>query len=619
MKQLIPSVLAAAMLTGGAYAQTKTLPKRPEVKVEDTWDLSPLFASDQAWEEAFKKWEARIPGYEQFRGKLAQDAKTLAACLKFDADLDRAGERLGNYAQLKVTEDQANSDYQRMSGRFQHAATKASEAGSWIRPELMAIPAERMEQLLSAPELAEWRTALDRILRYRPHTLSKSEEQLLAMQGQMSEAASQAFRQLNDADLKWGLIENEKGERVELGTATFMTFLNSPKRSVRQEAFAKFYEQYDLHKNTLAATLNGSVQRDVYYARARKYPSALEAALFPDNVPVAVYDNLIQAVHRHLPAVYKYYELRKRAMKLPDIHHYDTYVPILADLEQQHSWDNAVKVVVEALRPLGDEYCRVLERGLTVERWADRYPNAGKRSGAFSSGGFDGPPYLLMNFEPSVLDHVFTLAHEAGHSMHTYYSARNQPYQYYGYTIFVAEVASTCNEMLLAQHLLNKAKDKQERAYLINRMIDSMRATIIRQTMFAEFEKNIHALVERGEPLTVETLRSEYRKLLELYFGPGFAIDDQLSLECLRIPHFYRGFYVYKYATGMSAAIALSERVLHGGPQAVEAYLNFLKGGSSKFPLDLLRDAGVDMEKPEAVDTALKKFEQLVEELEKLL
>ncbi|MGE5609892.1 MAG: M3 family metallopeptidase, partial [Bacillota bacterium] len=253
------------------------------------------------------------------------------------------------------------------------------------------------------------------------------------------------------------------------------------------------------------------------------------------------------------------------------------------------------------------------------ERWADRYPNAGKRSGAFSSGGFDGPPYLLMNFEPSVLDHVFTLAHEAGHSMHTYYSARNQPYQYYNYTIFVAEVASTCNEMLLAQHLLNNAKDKQERAYLINRMIDSMRATIIRQTMFAEFEKNIHALVERGEPLTVETLRSEYRKLLDQYFGPDFAIDEQLSLECLRIPHFYRGFYVYKYATGMSAAIALSERILHGGPQAVQDYRNFLKGGSSKFPLELLRDAGVDMEKPEAVDTALRKFEQLVDELEKLM
>ncbi|MFI5380846.1 MAG: oligoendopeptidase F [Tepidisphaerales bacterium] len=625
MRRLLSPVVLLVILAGAALAEpggpapANVVIKRSEVKVADTWDLSPLYKSDQDWDEAFKQWEARISGYDQFRGKLAQDAATLAQCLKFDADLDRAGERLGNYAQLKATEDQSNSDYQRMRGRFQHASTKAAEAGSWIRPELMAIPAERMDQFLAAPELADWRLALQRILRFRPHTLSKNEEQLLAMEGDVSETAGLVFGQLNNADLKWGMIPNEKGEPSQLSIATFSSFLDCPKRSVREEAFRKFYEQYDLHKNTLAATLNGSVQRDVFNARARHFSSAIEASLFPDNIPVSVYDNLIQAVHRHLPALHRYYDLRKRAMKLSDIHHYDTYVPILAEIEKRHTWDQAVGEVIGALRPMGDEYCRVLEKGLTTDRWADRYPNVGKQAGAFSSGGYDGPPYILINFQPTVLDDVFTLAHEAGHSMHSWYSAHNQPYQYYSYSLFVAEVASTFNEMMLADHLMKNAKDKREKAYLVNRQIDAIRATIIRQTMFAEFEKIIHALVEKGEPLTVDALRGEYRKLLGQYFGPNFAIDDALSLECLRIPHFYRGFYVYKYATGMSAAIALSQRVLHGGEPELKAYQNFLKGGCSKFPLDLLRDAGVDMEKSEPVDTALELFDRLVKELDGLL
>jgi oligoendopeptidase F len=306
-------------------------------------------------------------------------------------------------------------------------------------------------------------------------------------------------------------------------------------------------------------------------------------------------------------------------MKLKDIHQYDTYVPILSDLDKRTSWDQAVKVCTDALDPLGDEYCRELHAGLTKQRWCDRYPNAGKQSGAFSSGSYDGLPYIMMNYQPDVLDHVFTLAHEAGHSMHSFYSGRNQPYQYWNYTIFVAEVASTFNEQLLARHLMKRAKTGPERAYLINRQLDGIRGTIIRQTMFAEFEKITHALVEAGEPLTVETLRREYRKLLEAYFGPEFAIDKELELECLRIPHFYRAFYVYKYATGLSAAIALSERVVNGGEKELADYLSFLKGGCSKFPLDLLRDAGVDMEKPEPVNTALAYFDRLVTELDELL
>ncbi len=620
MRRLMMATLAMASAVSVAVAaEVKSLPKRSEVRTEDTWDLTKLFKSDQEWEEAFRRWEGQITEYGKYRGRLAEGAKVLAACLKFDAEFSRAGERLDSYAFLKAAQDQGDSEYQRMKGRLQAAGTKAAEAFSWFAPELMSIPAEEMERMMGAAELAEWKVALERLLRFRPHTLGKGEEQLLAMQGDMSQTAVLAFRQLNDADLKWGLIENEKGELVELGTATWPMFLECPKRSVRREAFVKFYGQYESHKNTLAATLNGAVQKDVYYAKARKYGSALEAALFPDNVPVSVYESLISAVHKRLPALHRYYGLRKRAMKLEEMHIYDTYIPILSEIEKKHSWEEAVKVIVEALKPLGEEYCRELEKGLLTERWADRYPNAGKQSGAFSSGGYDGPPYILMNFQDMVLDHVFTLAHEGGHSMHTYYSARNQPFQYYNYTLFVAEVASTFNEMLLSEYLTKNAKDKRERAYLINRTLDGMRGTIFRQTMFAEFEKITHELVEKGEPLTVETLRREYRKLLEQYFGPAMVIDEPLSLECMRIPHFYRNFYVYKYATGMSAAIALSERVLKGGEKEREDYLNFLKGGSSKFPLDLLRGAGVDMEKPDAVDAALRRFEELVGELEGLL
>ena len=600
-------------------AKTLTLPPRTKVKKTDTWDLTPLYKNDKEWERDFVAWSDQVVGYGRFKGKLGDSARALANCLQFDADFDKQGERLANYAFLKTSEDQGNSTYQRMKGRYQHVATKAAEAASYIRPEILSIPQRTMDQFLAEKVLAAWKLALERILRYRPYTLSNKEENLLAMQGQMSEASNQIFRQLNDADLKWPTIKDEKGVKVELGHSSYSKFLHSPSRKVRQEAFERYYSQYDAHKNTIAASLNGSVQRDVYYARARNYPSALESALFADNVPTSVYDNLIKSVHRNLPALYRYYELRRRKLKLKEIHHYDTYVPILSDVEKKHSWEQAAKVVVDALEPLGDEYTSALYAGLTMERWADRYPNAGKQSGAYSSGGYQGYPYILMNYQPTVLDHVFTLAHEAGHSMHTWYSARNQPYQYYNYTIFVAEVASTFNEQLLLHHMLGKAKDKRERAYLINHAIDEIRGTVIRQTMFAEFERIIHALVEGGEPLTVDTLRKEYRKLLDLYFGPEFAIDEQLELECLRIPHFYRAFYVYKYATGLSAAIALSQRVLKGGRTELDDYLGFLKGGCSKWPLDLLRDAGVDMEKPQAVNTALAHFGRLVSELDELL
>jgi oligoendopeptidase F len=408
----------------------KSLPKRSYLNPQDKWYIMTLFKTDSLWESTFAKWEKQIAGYKKFKGKLARSARTLTDCLQFDSALDRLAERIGTYAFLKTSEDQGNSTYQRMKGRYQSAATQAAEAASYIRPEILAISAPIIARFLRSKELVPWRLVLERLLRYRPHTLTNKEEHLLAMQGRMSEASNDFFRQLNDADLKWPLVKNEKKELVELGHSSFSAFLHSPSRSVRKEAFEKYYVQYDAHRNSMAAALNGSVQRDIYYAKARGYKSALESSLFHDNVPIAVYDNLIKSVHRHLPAVYRYNDLRRRKMKLAGgVHHYDTYVPILSDLDKRHTWDQAVKVVVESLTPLGDKYTRELERGLTVGGWADKYPNAGKQSGAFSSGSFDAEPFILMNYQPDVLDHVFTLTHEAGHSMHSYYTAKHQSFQ----------------------------------------------------------------------------------------------------------------------------------------------------------------------------------------------
>jgi oligoendopeptidase F len=599
-------------------AAVKTLPVRKDVPAADTWDLASLFRSDADWEAALAAWERRIPEFAAFVGTLGSSAERLAECLAFDLAYDREGDRLGTYAFLRASEDQAAAEPQRMVGRFQHVSTLAGEKASFMRPEIMAIPPATLDAWLGLPALAPYRLQLERLIRTRPHVLSEPEEKLLAMQGTFAGTAGKVFRQLTDADLKFGTVTTGRGERIELSNATFTTLLHDTSRETRRTAFHQFYAQYEGHANTLAATLSGSNERDVYAAKVRRYPSAVEAALFADNVPIAVYDQLIAAVHDHLPVVHRYYDLRRRILGLDEIHHYDCYVPLVPELEQRHSWNEAVDVVIESLEPLGHEYCDRLGRGLRG-RWCDRYPNAGKQSGAFSSGTYDSDPYILMNFQDEVIEHVFTLAHEAGHSMHTRYSAEAQPYQYSSYTIFVAEVASTFNEQLLTRLLLKRAASPKERAAILAREIDAIRNTIVRQTMFAEFERLSHASVEAGEPLTLERIRGLYRGLLDAYFGPRFTIDPQLELECLRIPHFYNAFYVYKYATGLSAAITLAKKVADGEAGALAAYLGFLKGGSSKWPLDLLRDAGVDLEKPEPVAIALTRFGELVDELGTLL
>lgn len=600
----------------GATAQR--LPTRNEVHAEDTWDLSSLFPDDAAWRAAFDAWEKEIPGFGKYQGTLGRSPARLAECLDFDLEMDRRGERLGAYAHLRMAEDVTNAAAQDMTQRYRSAISRLSQAGSFFRPELLAIEDGAIQQFLNAPELSGYKLLLERILRYKPHTLTEREEKLLAMGGEMAGTAGQIFRQLNDAELKLGEVLDSEGRTVEVSHATFISLLSSPDRRVRKDAFHQYYSAYDSYKNTFAAALSGSIQKDVYYSRARNYPSVLEGALFDDDVPVSVYDSLIESVHEALPSLHRYYDLRKRLMKLDEIHHYDVYVPILSDLEKRRTWDEAVELVLASLAPLGSEYQATLEKGFR-DRWCDRYENKGKQSGAFSCGTFTGRPYILMNYKENLLDHVFTLTHEAGHSMHSHYSAKHQPFAYYNYTTFVAEVASTFNEQLLSKYMMEHAADERERAFLVNREIDQIRGTIIRQTMFAEFERVSHALCEANEPLSLAAFRSEYRKLLERYFGPEFTIDPVLELECLRIPHFYRAFYVYKYATGLSAAIALSDRVTSGGPEELAAYLNFLKSGCSKYPLELLRDAGVDLSTPAPVRTALARFDKLVDELDSLM
>ncbi len=600
-------------------AEKKSLPARRQVPETDTWNLSPLFRSDKAWGRACAEAEGLYPKIAAFRGRLGRSPKLLRECCDFEIGLSRLLDKIGVYAHLRHSEDVADPACQGMLARFTFIATRAGEAASYIAPEIQAIPKDKMGAFLKSPLLAPYKFNLEKLLRFKPHILSEKEERLLAMQGEVAQTPSKVFDQLSDADMKFGTVVDETGCEVELSQGSFRTLLESPKRSVRKEAFNKYYAVHEGLGNTLAASLAGSVLQDVYTARARNFPSAREAELFGDRVPVAVYDSLIAAVRGELPTLYRYLDIRRRALRTKDLHAYDNHAPIVRTDSVRIPYGEAVETILEALAPLGDGYVRTLKEGLGAARWVDRYENRNKHSGAFSSGCYDSPPYILMNYKEEMLDSVFTLAHEAGHSMHSHFSHAAQPYQYGDYTIFVAEVASTFNEQLLAHHLFSRAKSRKRRAELINKEIDEIRGTIIRQTMFAEFEKNIHALAEAGEPLTLEVFRNSYRALLDAYFGPDFVIDPVLELEGLRIPHFYRAFYVYKYATGLSAAIALARSVVNGGEKERKRYLGFLQSGGSKYPLDQLRDAGVDLAKPHAVGQAMARFRELVDELDTLV
>ena len=595
----------------------KTL-TRADVPDSDKWDLTHLFAHADKWSEDFAWLQRSYPKIADWKGRLGESAATLAACLEFEKSLDLKIERLFHYASLQLSEDSANPDYLARMGQMQNLPTKISEAASYLSPEIQAIPDDKFAQFLEDPALAEWKITLRKIRRMKPHVLSEREERLLALGSAALDGYDETFSQLTDVDMKFGVLFDEKGEEKPLTQSSYGSFLVKRDHDLRKRAFHQFYDEFQDHQFTLASALAYSVKGDVFRARARNYPSALEASLFRDDIPVAVYDGLIAAVRNNLAPLFRYYDLRRRVLGLDELHQYDTYVPLVPEIESHVSFDEATETILTAFKPLGSEYIAALSEGLRG-RWCDRYETKGKRSGAFSSGSFGAPPYILMNYKSDVFSDVYTLAHEAGHSMHTWFAQRSQRFQDYNYPIFLAEVASTFNEELLTHHLLEKTSDKKMRAYIINRQIDDIRGTLFRQTMFAEFERIIHAIEERGDALTLDVFKSEYRSLLQAYFGSGVVLDPQLDLECLRIPHFYSAFYVYKYATGISAAVALSERVLTKKPGAVDAYLDFLKSGGSKFPLETLQTAGVDMTTPAPIESTLQLFNRRLTELEALL
>jgi len=591
-------------------------PLRSGVALSDTWDLVPLYPDDPAWETDFLTLQNGFPEVVKFRDHLGDSAESLAACLEFEKRTDIRVERLNQFAALRVTEDSSNAAALAREARLESLLVRVGEAFSFIAPEIQAIPDATLEAFLSEPVLADWTIPLRKLRRLKDHTLGADGERLLALGTSAIRGHGETFSQLTDVDMKFGTLRDGGGHERELTQSSFSSFLRQRDRAVRRAAFHQFYAEFGDHRFTLAASLASSVRADVFYARARNYPSAREAALFGDDVPVSVYDNLISTVRGNLEPLFRYFDLRKRVLGLEEIHSYDTNVPMVENVQTDVPWEGAAGRVLASLHPLGEEYVRTLGHGLAAGRWCDRYENKGKRSGAFSYGTFTSPPYIMMNYKADVFSDVYTLAHEAGHSMHTWYSQRAQLFQNYHYPIFLAEVASTFNEVLLTEHLLRTTDDGKMRAFILNRQIDDLRGTLYRQTMFAEFERAIHAAEEAGEALTLDTFQRIYRELLAVYFGPRFALDEELDLECLRIPHFYNAFYVYKYATGVSAAVALAARVLESGDAS--AYLDFLRSGGSRFPIKTLAAAGVDMSGPVPVQATLDLFARRVAELEEL-
>jgi oligoendopeptidase F len=595
-----------------------TVPTRADIPASDKWDLTQLFTETGKWQEDFAWLQRAYPKLEEWKGRVGESAQTLADVLEFEKSLELKLERVYHYASLQLAEDSTNNEYLARIGQVQNLLTKIAEASAFVVPEILAIDDETFAKFIADSALAEWRIKLHKLRRMKSHVLSVPEERLLALGSVALSGYDDTFSQLTDVDMKFGVLTDESGREKPLTQTSFSSFLVKRDHELRNRAFHQFYAEFQDHQYTLAASLAYSVKADIFQARARHYSSALEAALFPDDVPVAVYDGLIKSVRANLRPLFRYFELRRRALGLRELHHYDTYVPLVPEIEKRISFDQAVEMVMAALAPLGKEYVDVLREGLRG-RWVDRYESKGKRSGAFSSGSYGAPPYILMNYKEDVFADVYTLAHEAGHSMHSWFAQESQLFQDYEYPIFLAEVASTFNEELLTHHLLQQTSDPKMRAYIINRQIDDLRGALFRQTMFAEFEKIIHAIEESGDALTLGVFKSEYRKLLETYFAENSVLDTELDLECLRIPHFYNAFYVYKYATGISAAVALSQRVLSGEPGSVDAYLNFLRSGGSKFPLETLKAAGVDMTTPAPIESTLRLFERRLGELEALL
>lgn len=601
-----------------AQTKSKSLPKREELKQQDTWDLEAIYATNDKWEEEFNEIKNLLPELKEYQGKLGESAQTLFQFFQKQDELTKKLGKLYTYAHMRYDQDTTNSFYQGLNDRASNLATQVSSSLSFAVPEILSVPEETIKSyVMEYKELSLYKHALDEINRQRPHVLSKEEEALLADVSEVTSNASTTFGMLNNADLKFPTIKDENGEEVEVTHGRYIRFLESSDRRVREDAFKAVYGTYDNFKNTFASTLAGTVKKDNFFARTRKFGSAREAALNDNNIPEEVYENLVKTVNDHLHLLHRYVDLRKRALELDELHMYDLYTPLVQDVKMDIPYEEAQKLVLDSLEPLGEEYVNIVKEGFE-KRWIDVHENAGKRSGAYSSGAYGTMPYILLNWQDNV-NNLFTLTHEIGHSVHSYYTRETQPYPYADYSIFVAEVASTCNEALLNHYMLNKTQDKKEKLYLLNHHLEGFRGTVFRQTMFAEFEQAIHVRAAEGEPLTPELLTKIYYDLNVKYFGEGVAIDKEIGLEWSRIPHFYYNFYVYQYATGFSAAASLSKQILEEGESAVSRYIDFLKAGSSDYPIEVLKTAGVDMTTSKPIEDALKVFEEILDEMESLL
>ncbi len=590
---------------------------RAEVPAEDKWAIEDLYTSDEAWEQELATLEADQKDLAGYAGRLAQSGQTLCAFLSKMESTNAKCNRLGHYAMRKSDEDTRNAVYQGLVGKFMSIAVGMNTAMSFETPEIMAISDETLEGFYQAcPELEHFRRYLTDMRRFKEHILSPEEEKLLAAAGEMAQSPSGIYGMFSNADLKFADAEDKDGKKHPISQGTFVATQESGDRVLRENAYKSLYKGFDAFKNTAAGLLNAQNKQLKFFAEARKYPSAFEASLDGNNVPTSVYLNLIDAVHDNLDKMHRYVRLRKKLLGVDELHFYDVYAPLVSEVDRKISFAEAKQTVYDALAPMGEEYRAVLKEGFD-SRWIDVYENEGKRSGAYSAGA-KVHPFVLLNYT-GTLDSQFTLAHEMGHALHSYLSNKNQHHIDADYVIFVAEVASTCNEALLMEYLLNKTTDKKERAYLINHFLEQFKGTLFRQTMFAEFELNIGRMVSQGQTLTPQVLSDEYRRLNELYFGPDMVVDDQIAVEWARIPHFYYDYYVFQYATGYSAAIALSQRILKEGAPAVKDYMAFLSGGCSKSPIDLLKGAGVDMTSPEPVKQALALFDTLLDEMEALV
>ncbi|MBR5021878.1 MAG: oligoendopeptidase F [Oscillospiraceae bacterium] len=589
---------------------------RSEIPIADKWAIEDLYATDAAWEQDLSTIAQDKVALSAFAGRLAESGQTLYDYLYKSEMTDVKASRLGNYCMRKSDEDTRNATYQAMTGRFSSVMVDLGSGLSFDTPEIMAITDEQLDSFYAAcPKLERYRRYLTNLRRKREHILSPVEEKLLAAAGELSQAPDTIYGMFADADLKFEDALDADGNAHTVKQATFVPLQNSSDRVLRKNAYESLYKGFGDFKNTAASILDAQNKQMKFFAQARKYENAFEASLNNTNVPTSVYLNLIETVHKNMDKMHRYVRLRKKLLGLEELHFYDIYAPLVADVDKKISFDEAKQTVYDALAPLGEDYRTILKAGFE-NRWIDVYPNIGKRSGAYSAGAAVHP-YVLLNFS-GTLDSQFTLAHEMGHALHSYLSNKHQNPIDAHYVIFVAEVASTCNEALMMEYLLNKTTDKKERMYLINHFLEQFKGTLYRQTMFAEFELNIGKMVAQGQTLTADDLCAEYRRLNEEYFGPDMVVDDEIAMEWARIPHFYYNYYVFQYATGYAAAIALSRRILQEGEKAVKDYLDFLSGGCSKSPIDLLKGAGVDMTGPEPVEAALELFSQLLDEMEEL-